>query len=142
MIRIACSVLLVLAGLPPFVEHGVAHHSFAAEFDASQPVTLKGTVTKIEWINPHVWLHVDVEAPDETVVSWAIEGAAPNSLIRRGVRKDTLPLGVEITVEGYRAKSGRPVANGRTITWPDGVSLFLGSSGTGAPSDGRDSTER
>jgi hypothetical protein len=115
----------------------IAHHSFAAEFDSNQPVTLKGKVTKVEWINPHIWLYIDVPEPSGQVVGWAIEGAAPNSMIRRGVRKDSVPIGVEITVEGFRAKSGKSVANGRNIQWPGGDKLFMGSSGTGAPDDPR-----
>ena len=131
-----------MVGSSLVVERAVAHHAFAAEFDANKPLTLIGTVTSVEWINPHIWVHIDVEEPDGTVVSWAIEGAAPNSMMRRGMRKDTIPLGVEITVDGFRAKSGNPVANGRTISWPGGSSLFMGSSGTGAPIDGRDPAER
>jgi hypothetical protein len=112
-----------------------AHHSFAAEFDASKPVKVTGSVTKIEWINPHIWVYLDVKDPAGKVTNWAVEGAAPNAMFRRGVRKDALPIGVQITVEGYQAKNGAPVANGRTITWPDGLKLYMGSSGTGAPED-------
>jgi hypothetical protein len=110
-----------------------AHHAFSAEFSVDKPVTLQGVVTKIEWVNPHTWMYIDVKNPDGTVVNWAIEGGAPNTLIRRGVRKNSLPPGVEVTVEGYQAKNGANVANGRNITWPSGLTLSLASPGTGAP---------
>ena len=110
-----------------------AHHSFAAEFDASKPVTLRGTVTKMEWINPHSWIHLGVKNPDGTVTTWLIEGAAPNALIRRGWNKNSLPPGTEIAIDGYLAKDGSKMANGREMTLPDGRRLFAGSSGTGAP---------
>ena len=110
-----------------------AHHAFAAEFDATQPVTIKGTVTSVEWTNPHMWLHVDVKDEKGNVVNWAVEGGAPNALLRRGLRRDSLPVGIQVTVEGFRAKSGKPVVNGRDVIYPDGVKLQFGSSGTGAP---------
>lgn len=119
-----------------------AHHSFAAEFDANQPVTLKGTVTKMEWINPHAWIHLDVKKPDGTVEQWMIEGGTPNTLVRRGFTKTSLTEGTEITVEGFRAKNGKLRANGRDLILPDGKRLFMGSSGTSAPPDGRDPTEK
>jgi hypothetical protein len=103
---------------------------------------VKGTVTKMEWINPHTWIHVDVKKPDGTLESWMIEGGPPNALYRRGFTKDSLPVGAEILVEGFRAKDGSMRGNGRDITFSDGRKLFLGSSGTGGPRDGRDSTER
>lgn len=119
-----------------------AHHAFSAEFDANRPVKLRGSVTRMEWINPHSWIHIDVKQPDGKVESWMIEGGAPNALLRRGFSKNSLPIGVEILVDGYQAKDGSTRANGRDITFPDGKKLFLGSSGTGAPLDGRDPTER
>lgn len=119
-----------------------AHHSFAAEFDASKPVKLRGTVAKVEWINPHTWIHIDVKQPDGTVVRWMIEGGTPNTLLRNGLNRDSLPVGTEIVVDGYRAKNGTNRANGRDLMFPDGRRLFVGSSGTGAPRDGRDPTER
>jgi hypothetical protein len=119
-----------------------AHHSFAAEFDANQPVTLKGTVTRMEWINPHAWIHLDVKKPDGTIEQWMIEGGTPNTLVRRGFTKASLTEGTEITVEGFRAKNGKLRANGRDLILPDGKRLFMGSSGTSAPQDGRDPTEK
>ena len=112
-----------------------AHHSFAAEFDANQPVTLKGTVVKMDWVNPHTWIHLDVKNPDGTVTRWMIEGGTPNTLVRRGFTKESLKEGTEITVEGFRAKNGALRANGADLILPDGRRLFLGSSGTGAPKD-------
>jgi len=112
-----------------------AHHSFAAEFDAKKPVKLQGTVTKMEWINPHSWIHIDVKKADGTVEKWMVEGGAPNALLRRGWNKNSLPAGTEIVVEGFQAKDGAMRANGRDITFPDGKKLFVGSSGTGAPDE-------
>lgn len=110
-----------------------AHHAFAAEFDANKPVNFKGVVTKMEWVNPHTWLHVDVKNTDGTVVNWAIEAGTPNVLFRRGFTKDSLLPGTEIVIDGYQSKDGSNRANGRDLTFPDGRKLFLGSSGTGAP---------
>jgi len=109
-----------------------AHHAFAAEFDAKQPITLRGTVTRVEWINPHTWIHIDVKEADGKVVEWMIEGGTPNTLLRNGIDRKSLPAGTEIVVDGYRAKSGLNRANGRDITLADGRKLFLGSSLTGA----------
>ena len=110
-----------------------AHHAFAAEFDANKPVHFEGTVTKMEWTNPHVWLHMDVKKPDGTVENWAFEAGTPNVLFRRGFTKESLLPGTKVIVEGYQAKNGLKRANGRDLTFPDGRKLFLGSSGTGAP---------
>jgi len=112
-----------------------AHHSFAAEFDANKHVTLRGRVTSVEWINPHVWIHMDVKGPDGTVVNWMVEGGPPNALLRMGWTKNSLPEGLEIVVDGYQAKDGAERANGKDITFPDGKKLFVGSSGPGAPSE-------
>ena len=119
-----------------------AHHSFAAEFDANQPVQLRGTVVKVEWINPHTWIHLDVKKTDGSVERWMIEGGTPNTLLRRGLTKNSLPQGTEIMVDGYKAKNGTNRANGRDLTLTDGRKLFMGSSGIGAPSDGKDPTEK
>jgi Family of unknown function (DUF6152) len=127
IIRTAAAATLISPAVPL-----VAHHAFAAEFDANQPVTLRGTVTRVEWINPHTWIHIDVKEADGKVVEWMIEGGTPNTLLRNGVDRKSLPAGTEIVVDGYRAKSGLNRANGRDITLADGRKLFLGSSLTGA----------
>ena len=119
-----------------------SHHAFTAEFDANQPIKLRGTVAKFELINPHSWIHMDVKNADGTTTRWMIEGGTPNTLLRRGLTRESLPAGTEIIVDGYRAKNGTNRANGRDVTFPDGKKLFLGSSGTGAPRDGRDSSEK
>ena len=119
-----------------------AHHSFSAEFDSNQPVELHGTVVRVEWINPHTWIHIDVKSDAGETERWMIEGGTPNTLLRRGLTRDSLPPGTEIVVDGYKARSGLNRANGRDLTFPDGRKLFMGSSGTGAPGDGRDPTER
>ena len=119
-----------------------AHHAFAAEFDSNKPVNFKGTVTRVEWVNPHVWIHVEVKGPDGKVEPWAIEGGTPNVLFRRGFTKQSLTAGTQITVDGYRAKDGTRRANGRDLTFADGKKLFLGSSGTGAPYELRPGTQK
>ena len=112
-----------------------AHHAFAAEFDANKPVSFKGTVVKMEWVNPHVWLHLNVKKPDGTTEPWAFEAGTPNVLFRRGFTKESLLPGTEVAVDGYQAKDGSNRANGRDLTLPNGQTLFLGSSGTGAPDE-------
>jgi hypothetical protein len=112
-----------------------AHHSFAAEFDANQPINFRATVTRMQWTNPHVWIHVDVAQPDGTVENWAIEAGTMNVLFRRGFTKESLMPGTEIIVDGYRAKDGSRRANGRELTFADGRTLFLRSPGTGAPGE-------
>lgn len=125
-----------------FAARTSAHHAFAAEFDATKPIKLRGTIVKMEWINPHTWIHLDVKTPKGSVERWMIEGGPPNALYRRGFTKDSLPNGVEIVVEGFRAKDGSLKGNGRDLTFADGRRLFVGSSGTGAPRDGRDKTDK
>jgi hypothetical protein len=112
-----------------------AHHAFAAEFDAKKPVHLEGVVSKVELINPHSWIHVDVKNADGTVTSWMVEAGSPNVLLRRGFTKATISTGTPVVVEGYQSKDGSQRANGRDITLPNGQKLFLGSQGTGAPYD-------
>jgi hypothetical protein len=119
-----------------------AHHAFSAEFDAARPIELRGTVVKMEWVNPHTWIHIDVKGPGGAAERWMIEGGPPNTLLRRGFTKNSLQVGVEVFVEGFQAKDRSKKANGRDVTFKDGTKLFLGSSGTGAPLDGRDPTER
>jgi len=121
---------LLLAAVPV-----LAHHSFAAEFDAKKPVKLSGTVTKMEWINPHAWIYIDVKNTDGTVTNWMVEAGAPNALLRRGWTKNSLLPGTEFVIEGYQAKDGANRANGRDITFKDGKKLFVGSQGTGAPDE-------
>ena len=136
IVMIAAAGVFLLAAKPV-----PAHHAFAAEFDANKPIKLKGVVSKMEWINPHAWIHIDVKGSDGKVEKWMIEGGTPNTLLRRGFTKFSLLPGTEIVVDGYQAKDGSLKANGRDLTFPDGKKLFLGSSGTGAPRDGRDPTE-
>ena len=126
---LACAGLL-LAAIPAW-----AHHAFAAEFDAKSPVHLEGILTKVELINPHAWIHVDVKDADGKVTNWMVEAGSPNVLLRRGFNKNTIATGTKVIVEGYQSKDGSNRANGRDITLPDGRKLFLGSQGTGAPYD-------
>jgi len=130
----------------------VAHHAFGGEFDPNRPVLLKGKVTKVEWVNPHAWIHMEVPkadgtvpcqlAPNEKCEEWMVEGGTPNTLLRRGITKESLKIGTDLVVDGYQARDHSQLrANGRNVTFPDGRKLFLGSSGTGAPIDGADPTE-
>ena len=123
-----------------------AHHAFAAEFDGKAPVLLRGKVTRIEWINPHAWVHIAVPGQNGETTAWMVEGGTPNTLLRAGIDRNTLQKGTEIIVRGYQSKDKlcKPAckANGRDVTFPDGRKLFMGSSGTGAPKDGSDQTEK
>jgi hypothetical protein len=110
-----------------------AHHAFAAEYDANKPIAIKGKLTKMEWVNPHGWIYVDVKDDSGKVTNWAVEFGSPASLLKRGLRKTDFPEGIEVTVTGYRAKNGSPTANGTSVKLPDGRNLFTGSSGDGAP---------
>jgi len=122
------------------------HHAFSAEFDAKAPVTLEGKVTRVEWINPHAWIHVAVVQPDGSVKDWMVEGGTPNTLLRSGINRNSVPIGSEIKVRGYESKDKtcNPAckANGRDLTFADGRKAFMGSSGTGAPKDGADPRDR
>ena len=123
------AVTLITVGMP-----AMAHHAFGGEFDANRPVLLKGKVTRVEWVNPHAWIHLEVTKPDGAKEEWMIEGGSPNSLLRHGLNKDSLPVGTDIVVDGYQARDHALLrANGRNVTYPDGRKLFLGSSGPGAP---------
>ena len=136
MIAMAGAGLLLATAVPV-----VAHHAFGAEFDANRPVLLKGKIVKVELVNPHAWIHVEVAKDGGGTEVWMVEGGTPNTLLRRGITKNTLQIGTDVVVDGYQSKDRSTRANGRDITFPDGKKLFMGSSGTGAPRDGRDSTE-
>lgn len=124
----------------------LAHHAFSAEFDANLPITVEGTVIQVDWINPHAWVHVETVDDDGAKVVWELEAGTPNTLVRRGLTKTLLKPGTAVTVRGYQSKdrlcNPSCKGSGRDITFPDGTSLFMGSSGTGAPRDGADPTER
>ena len=145
---IALAGIAVIAAAAPVM----AHHAFGGEFDPNRPVLLKGKVIKLEWVNPHAWIHIEVPKADgplpcqftagQKCEEWMVEGGTPNTLLRRGITRDSLVAGTELVIDGYQARDHSQLrANGRNVTYPDGRKLFLGSSGTGAPSDGADPTE-
>ena len=139
--RLSGVVVCLLAGA-----HALAHHAFSAEFDADMPVTLTGKVTRVQWINPHAWFHMEAVQEDGSTIAWMVEGGTPNALMRTGINRNSLEIGTEIVVHGYQSKdrncSPACKANGRDMTLVDGRKLFMGSSGTGAPRDGSDPRDR
>jgi hypothetical protein len=145
-------LLLSAAGLLIASAPLLGHHAFGGEFDPNKPVLLKGKVVKLEWVNPHAWIHLEIVkadgpkacefTPNMKCEEWMVEGGTPNTLLRRGITRDSLTAGTELVVDGYQARDHSLLrANGRNVTYPDGRKLFLGSSGTGAPTDGADPTE-
>src|SRR5215467_3115192 len=139
--KLLASVTLVT--LLAVVRPAAAHHAFGSELDASAPVLLKGKIVKIEWVNPHTWIHVEVAKPDGTKEVWMVEGGSPNTLLRRGANKNTFPEGTEVVVDGYQARDhNEKRANARNVTFADGRKLFLGMTGTGAPDPEKFDTEK
>ena len=130
-LKLVCAGMMLAAAAAPVR----AHHSFASEFDAKKPVKFTATIVKMEWINPHSWMHIEVKKPDGTSEAWMIEAGSPNSLFRRGINKNTVKPGMVVVVDGYQARDGSRRANGRDVTLPEGKKLFLGSQGTGAPGE-------
>jgi hypothetical protein len=130
MTRLLVGLAMLMAAVPTF-----AHHSFSAGYDIDHPITLKGTLTNVEWVNPHGFIYIDVKNDDGTVDHWQIETGAPSSLLRRGLRKSDFPVGIEVIVKGYRARNGLHVANGRSITLPDGRKLYPGGQADDGPQD-------
>lgn len=130
LITVLAAAFMFLTAWPP----AAAHHAFGAEFDANAPVLLKGKIVKIEWVNPHTWIHIEVIKPDGAKEVWMVEGGSPNTLLRRGANKNTFPVGTDVVVDGYQARDhSEKRANARNVTFPDGRKLFLGSTGSGAP---------
>ena len=133
--------LVLLTGIPAlmFALELNAHHAFGAEFDRNAPIRLQGKIVKLEWVNPHTWIHIEINKDDGSTEVWMVEGGTPNVLLRRGLRRDCLTPGTEIIVDGYQAKNhALKRANGRDVTFTDGGKIFMGSSGTGAPDEAED----
>ena len=136
------TVATLVAAFTAFAPSASAHHAFGAEFDPNLPLQLRGPIVRIEWVNPHAWFHVEHTNADGTKTVWMVEAGTPNTLFRRGITRTTVPVGTEVIIDGFQAKDGTERANGRRMTLTDGSTLFMGSSGTGAPADGADPTER
>ena len=128
ILGLTAAVALLLTTTP-----AAAHHSFAAEFDIDKPITLRGVLVRMDWVNPHGWLYIEVKNPDGTVTKWAIEAGGATGLLKRGMRKTDFPMGMELIVEGYLSRSGKPVANGRSLKMPDGRNFFLGANDSAEP---------
>ncbi len=135
---VASAVSAILLAMTP---SATAHHAFGAEFDPNRPVLLKGAVMRIEWTNPHAWFHVEHEEDDGSKTVWMVEAGTPNTLLRRGIHRNSIPVGTLVVIDGYQSKDLSLRANGRNMTLANGETLFMGSSGTGAPLDGADPTE-
>ena len=141
MTRKSLTALGLLIGIPALMlaARVYAHHAFGAEFDRNAPIRLQGKIVKLEWVNPHTWIHIEVETEEGETEVWMVEGGTPNVLLRRGLRRDCLTPGTEIIVDGYKAKNhALKRANGRDVTFTDGNKIFMGSSGTGAPNEAED----
>lgn len=136
---LAISSCVLVVGLS---SSATAHHAFGAEFDPNRPLVLRGPITRVEWVNPHAWIHIEVTNEDGSKENWMVEGGTPNTLLRRGLTRNSLKPGTVIVVDGYQSKDRSNRANGRDVTFTDGRKIFMGSSGTGAPRDGRDPNEQ